>query len=255
MRGSRAQQPDREPVEAWLGHRPRRQHRPEQGHVLDAPAHRADGVERRAEREDPGRRHEPESRLQPDRLARGRRQADGAAGVGADAEIAKTGCERGGVPARGAPGRLARMRRIVARAVPLARAEHAPGELGQMCLADDDGACRNGPVDDDRIPLGHVVGIQSRPVRRADACGVDQILDEQRAAVERPVAGWCRLGDRRDDRVQVAGHLTTATASTSIVAPGTASPRTPTSAPAARAWPNARCCAICTCAASRMSVT
>ena len=67
-------------------------------------------------------------------------QADRAARVRAERELAETRGECGRRAARRAARRLARMRRVVARAVPLALAEDAPRELRQVRLADEDRA-------------------------------------------------------------------------------------------------------------------
>ena len=55
------------------------------------------------------------------------------------------------LPARRAPRRLPRMERVVNRAVPRVRAEHAPGELGQIALADDDRAGVEHALHDARV--------------------------------------------------------------------------------------------------------
>ena len=46
---------------------------------------------------------------------------------------------------------------------------HAPGELGRFALPTSDRACGESALDDDCVPLGHVVGVDLRAVRRADA--------------------------------------------------------------------------------------
>ena len=138
------------------------------------------------EREHALRRDEPPLRLQPDDLARRRRKSDRAAGVRAERELAEAGCERGRRAARRAAGRLPGMRGVVARSVPLAVAEHAPRELGQVRLADHDRTGVEQTLDGDRGAIGNVLGIEARAVRRAHAGGVEEILDRERPARERP---------------------------------------------------------------------
>ena len=117
----RAAGPARRPTAAWSGARrsiPRSrgrrrrlagQRRPHRNDLGDGPRHRADGVERRAEREDARGRDPPPARLEPDDAAAGCRQPDRAARVGAEAEVAQAGGERGGVAAGRAARRPARL--------------------------------------------------------------------------------------------------------------------------------------------------
>ena len=154
------------------------------------------------------------------------------------AEVDEPRGERRRVAGRRATGRPPRMERVVHRAVPRVRAEHAPGELGQVALADDDRAGVEHTLHDACVPGRNVVGVDPRAVRRADAGRVDQILDEQRPPGERPVGGAAqRLVEPGDRGVEGVDHGTTATASSSIIAPGTASDRTSTIVPAGRTPP------------------
>ena len=93
------------------------------------------------------------------------------------------------------------MQRVVDGAVPRVDAEHAPGELRQVGLSDDDRAGVERSLDDGRVGLGHVVAVDARAVGRADPGCVDQVLDEQRAPGERPLGGaeqgLVEPGDRR----------------------------------------------------------
>ena len=73
-------------------------------------------------------------------------QPDRAARVGADPEVDEPRRERGGVAGRRAARRLARVERVVDGPVPRVGAEHAPRELGQVGLADDDRARRRAPA-------------------------------------------------------------------------------------------------------------
>ena len=152
-------------------------------------AHRPDRVERRDEREDAVDRQVAPARLQAHRPARGRRQPDRAAGVRAETEVDEPGGERRRVPGRRAAGRLPGMERVVDGAVPRVDAEHAPGELGQVGLADDDRTGVERSLDDGRVGGRDVVAVDARAVGRADPGRVDQVLDEQRAPGERPFGG------------------------------------------------------------------
>ena len=187
--GRAPQEPDRQPLEPRLRHGEARQHRPEQRDVLDAPPHRPDRVERRDEREDAVERQVAPARLQAHRPARGRRQPDRAAGVRSEPEVDEPGGERRRVPGRRAAGGLPGMERVVDGAVPRVDAEHAPRELGQVGLADDDRAGVERSLDDGRVGGRDVVAVDARAVGRPDPGGVDQVLDEQRAPGERPVGG------------------------------------------------------------------
>ena len=103
--GARRRRPIVRPARPRLGHRPSGQHRPERGDVGDRPPERPDGVEGGAEREHAVDRDVPVPRLEPDDLARGGREPDRAAGVGADPEVAQARRDRRGVPARRPAGR------------------------------------------------------------------------------------------------------------------------------------------------------
>ena len=91
-------------------------------------------------------------------------------------------------------------RRVVDGAVPRVRAEHAPGELGQVGLADDDGAGIEHPLDDRRVRVRDVVAVDPRAVGRPHAGRVDQVLDEERASRRAALRGTAQRlvepGDR-----------------------------------------------------------
>ena len=148
--------------------------------------HRPDGVERRAERIDPVDRDPAPARLQRDDVAGGGGESHRAAGVRSDREVAEARGESRPVAAGRATRRPAGMGGVVDGAVPLVRAEHPPRELRQIRLPDDRGARVQRSLDDDRVSVGHVVRVDLRAVRRADARGVDEVLDEKRASRERP---------------------------------------------------------------------
>ena len=131
------------------------------------------------------------------------------------------------------------MERVVNGAVPRVDAENAPGELGQVGLADDDGAGVERALDDRRVRGRDVVAVDARAVGRPDPGGVDQVLDEQRAPCERPVGGAeQRLVEPGDRGVEGIVHGWSATHSTSIFAPGITSAETSTSVEAGRVSPN-----------------
>src|SRR6185503_10627992 len=254
--GCPAEEPDRASCERRLGHGPAGEHRPERCDVGDRPTERADGVEGGAEREDAVDGDVPEARLEPDDVAGGGREADGAAGVGADPEIAEAARDRRGVAARGAARGAARPGRVVHGAVPLVRSEHAPGELGEVRLADDGGAGIEHALDDARVTRRHVVGVDARAVGRPDACRVDQVLHEHRPSGQRSGIGSSqRLVEPGDPGVERVGHEgMSATASTSIRAPGITSAETSTRVDAGREEPKASCRTGLTSGRSSMSV-
>ena len=149
-------------------------------------------VEARREREAALERHEAEGRLEADDPAAGGRDADRAAGVGAERGVGKAGGERGGRaaarPAREAP-RRDRVRhgsevRVLRR--------HAVGELVQVRLADVRVArgleAPHGLRGDGR----DVVDEERRPVRRPQAGRVEEVLDRKRDPRR-------RLLDERDE--------------------------------------------------------
>ena len=150
-------------------------------------------------------RYAPPARLQPDDAAARRGQPDRAAGIGAEAELAEPGRERRRVAARRAAGRAPRQAGVLHRAVPGVLARDAPRELVQVRLADDDRARGDESLDGRRGAVGHVIGVDVRAVGRADAGGVDQVLDEQRPPVQRPRHARPRL-DVGDHRVPGVSH-------------------------------------------------
>ena len=182
------------PARRGSGHGPSGQHRPHQRDVRDAARHRPDRVERRAEREHALHRDQPPLRLEPDGLAGGGGKPDRAAGVGAERELAEAGRQRGGRAARRASGRPARVRRVAAGAVPLARAEDAPGELGQVRLADEHRARRRAGAG--RRPRS-APGRAPRRVRSRRSCGCP-------AVSKRSLTPSVRPGERPGPRLGAA---------------------------------------------------
>ena len=184
------QQPDREPVETGLGHAaarraPTRGARRRRPSAPSARRCRATGTSGKM----PSSGSRPQRGFSPTVPQAADGQPDRAAGVGADPEVDEPGGERGGVAGRGAARRPARVERVVHRPVPRVRAEHAPRELGQVRLADDDRTGVEHALDDASRGASGRGRRRSRAVGRADAGRVDQVLDEQRATGERPVGG------------------------------------------------------------------
>jgi hypothetical protein len=71
-----------------------------------------------------------------------------------------------------------------------------------MGLADDDRTGVDQALDCRRVPLGDVVDVESRAVRRADAGGVEEVLDGERPSGERPGGfAWLAWLDERDESV------------------------------------------------------
>ena len=124
----------------------------------------------------------PQLGLRPTTPQHDGRQADRAAGVGADAEVAEARGERRRVAARRAAGRAARD----------ARGFCTVPYHGFWLVTPQANSCRfalpttTAPAATSRCDRGrrarrHVVGVDLRAVGRADAGGVDQVLDERAA--------------------------------------------------------------------------
>ena len=190
--------------------------------VLDGCAHRPDGVEQGQSGKTPSIGTEPQRVLSPTVSQAADGQADRAAGVRADAEVAQPAASAAALPRARAAGGLPGMRGLwtvpyqgfwpstlhansgrFALPTTRARGEHA---LRRRC------ACG----------VGHVVGVDPRAVRRADAGRVDQVLDEQGAAGERPVGRVRRSGSSSQVIAAFSG-------SSSLVHAGTAQRRRPRS--------------------------
>ncbi len=151
-------------------------------------------------------RDPPPARLEADDAAARRRQADRAARVGPDPDVAEPGGERRRVAPRRPAGGPAGQARVLHGAVPVVLARHPPGELVQVRLADDDRPRGDEPLHRRGRLHGHMVGVDLRAVGRADPGGVDQVLDEQPPPVQR--AGPRRRGlHLGDDRVVRIAHL------------------------------------------------
>ena len=176
--------------------------------VVERARQRADVIERRREWPQPVGRHAAECGLEARHAAGRGRQADRRTGVGAEPECAQAGCERTRVaarrPARDAVGPGA----VDDCAIGAIARRHAPRELVQIRLAQHDGARVEQPPDTRGRAHGDVVTEDPRAVGRAHACGVEDVLHEQRHACQRPLRPVARAHERslrgeRDDRVQV----------------------------------------------------
>ena len=156
------------------------QHALQQCDVRHGPGHRPGMVEPVRQRHDAVEWHGAVGALQADDSAVGGRAEDRANGLGADRgrdHPGRDGCRR---PRRRPAGRvlerpgIARGRRI------------AVGELGCLGLAKDDRA--GGPKSRDECGVGRREGVGecSRPGRGGHARDIDDVLDPDRHAVERP---------------------------------------------------------------------
>jgi hypothetical protein len=63
---------------------------------------------------------------------------------------------------------------------------HAERPLVHVQLADDHGAGPAKPLDDVRVAVGDTIREELRPRRRANARGIEQILERDRHPAERP---------------------------------------------------------------------
>ena len=162
------------------------QHVERQRAVVERARERPDVVERGRERPQAVGRHAAERGLEAGDAAGRRRQADRGAGVGPEPERAQPGRERAGVAARGAARDAIGPRAVDDGAVGAVARRHAPGELVQVGLAEHDRAGVEQPPHARRRAHRDVVAEDARAVGRAHARRVEDVLDEQRHACERP---------------------------------------------------------------------
>ena len=141
-------------------------HREHLGDVGDRPRHRADRVERGADRERAPGRHQPVGGPQRAHAVERRRDADGAAGVGPERAEAQVGAERGARAAAGAARDAVGVPRVAAGAEVRVVGRRAVGELVQRDLAEDDGARGAQAPHDLRVLVGDAVGEEPRAARR-----------------------------------------------------------------------------------------
>ena len=143
-------------------------------------------VERGRERPETVGRDAAEGRLEAGHAAGRGRQPDRGARVGPEPERAQACRERARIAARGAARDAIGARAVDDGAVGAVARGHAPGELVQVGLAEHDRA----GVDQAAHARGRahrdVVAEDPRAVGRAHARRVEDVLDEQRHAGERP---------------------------------------------------------------------
>ncbi len=173
---------DREPRRSPGAHRDRatRQDALHERRVGDGPGERPGVVEGRAERQDAVERHVAVVALQPDDPAERRGPQDRPDRLCPDCDRHVTSRDGGRRSRRGAAGRVVEGPRV-------ARAGRvAIGERRRDGLADDDGPRGPEPCDEGRVAVGAGV-CERRPASgRRHTGDVDDVLDPDRDAVERP---------------------------------------------------------------------
>ncbi len=159
------------------GHvRHRTRHRPGDGQRVPAELHRV-------------LRHEPRRGAEADDAAERRGHPERAAEVRALRDRAHAGGERHRGAAARPPARERGVPGIARRSEHRVEGVAARAELGRVGLAHDDGARRLEALDDERVLFRHVVLVDLRTPRRADALGRGEVLDRHRHAVERRERG------------------------------------------------------------------
>ena len=161
------------------------QHREQPLRVAGAPGDRADRLGGPRQREDPGARDRARGGLEPGEPAPRRRQAHRPADV--RAERARDGArgDRGRRPGR-RPARPALAVPRVAHGAEARRVRAADGELGGRVLADRDGPGVLEAPDDGRRRRRGLVAVAPRAGRGRHARHVDDVLDPERHALQRP---------------------------------------------------------------------
>ena len=127
-------------------------------HAGDVTGHRADRVERLAQRPHPAERHPTERRLQPDDATARSRDAHRSPGVGPVGDIGVTGTDGDRRAARRTTREQCRIERVDRRAEPWIRADPGHRKLREVGLAHDAGV--GGPRP------RHALGILQQPVLR-----------------------------------------------------------------------------------------
>ena len=154
--------------------------------VVERARERTDVVERRRERPQPVGRHAAEGRLEAGHAA-GSRGSRIEAPVSVPSPSAhRPGRERARVAARRAARDAVGARAVDDGAVGAVARGHAPGELVQIGLAEHDRAGVEQPAHARRRAHRDVVTEDPRAVGRAHARRVEDVLDEQRHAGQRP---------------------------------------------------------------------
>ncbi len=156
--------------------------------IGDAACHRPDRVHALRQRIDGVARNAQAARLVADDAAQRRRHARRAAGVAADRDLAHAVGGGDRATRRRAAGNARAVGRIARRAVMRIGADAGEGEFGHVGLGDDHRAGLAQPPHHRRIGGGRLafVGQHLRAGARDFAGDVEQILDGDDGAVERP---------------------------------------------------------------------
>ncbi len=164
-----------------------------QRQVLHVAGDQADGVERGRQRHGAGAADAAPGRLDGGDAAAGGRQAQRAAGVGAEAHRDGAIGDGAGGAGGGAAGDAGRVPGVAGVAQHIVVACRAVGELGQMQRGDVERAGLPESGDDRGVLRGRLVVAQLGAPARDPALAVEHVLVRQRHAGER--ARRCALGD------------------------------------------------------------
>ena len=166
-----------------------RHHREHQRGVGHGPRHRP--LDRVAvPRQDRGMaRDEARRGTEAHHTAEGRRPAQRATEVGALGQRAHAGGQRGGRASAGAAGGAVEVPRVARGAEDGIDRVRTEGELRRVRLADDDGAGRPEPLDDQRVLVGDVALEELRAIRRPQPARGRDVLDAHRHAEQRRQRG------------------------------------------------------------------
>ncbi len=172
--------------------------------ILGGPRHRTDMVEAEGGGGDPGTADEAIGRLDPGNAAQRRRPSDRAAGVGADAAEDHARSDRRAGAAAAAGGEVLGVPRVARRRCGQVEARPAIGELMRRQLAHQHRSGGGKAFGAGCVGVGNVVGEELRLAGGRNASGVDDVLEPDRDAVQRPLRairhdrrfGRPRLGQR-----------------------------------------------------------
>ena len=156
------------------------------GAIGDAARERPEVGQQQPPRAVGGTRHEAVRRLEPDRAAERGRDADRAAAVGAEREVADAERERAGGAAGAAPGRAVGRERVAGLPVELVARRAAVAELGHVAAPDGDRAGRLEAGDAGRAGVGHLAHERARARRARIPRLAHRVLDRERPAGQRP---------------------------------------------------------------------
>ena len=192
------------------------EHRHRDVDVADGPRDRARDLEIVEDRGKPvGARHPPDGRLQPEEAGVRGGPPDRAAAVGAERQRRHAARDRRDGAAARSAGRQRRVPGVARRAEERVVGVALQGQLGDIGLAEDDGAGAAQPRHRQLVGVRNEVGVEPRAPGRAQAPDEQVVLDRHRNAVEgaqrralRPArgarprrrAGALRI--ERDDRIQ-----------------------------------------------------